>query len=469
MSRVNGSVCVQGIRVAAVLLLIGTVLLSCEPSSPEVKSTLQGHITVRADVDTTQDYSGFRVLVMDTDGRAVDTLAHATTNTQGRFETSVRAPERGIYPLVIWGRQGQRHLARADYVVADGDSATLNVTFPLQGRQLRIRSEENSALAAYQNTMIQHRRTMVGRLDGDIADMDAMGRSVRQTSSMLWNLQETYPGTYASQLAATESLSLLASWNDSLVVERARTIESSNPRFVEAARIARGAAARRAGQDGALDILDFFAVRAETNDQQAGVQAARVQAFIDSLQVEAASSAAQTLKNNYPHTSWSEWADRALYEVNNLIPGAEAPNFAARTTEGESISVQGFQGRPVVLEYFRPEDDVYRRQVATRNALYEATRSDSVAFVSVNVDPDTLLHRAFMDGRDLLGHRIIAANGPEDATVKAYNVANVPTRFLIDENGRIAGRYDGSAFLTLQEDLARMLQPDAENGEPDAS
>lgn len=469
MLRVTGPVSTQGVGVATALLLTGTVMFSCEPSAPEVQSTLQGRITVRASVDTTQDYSGFRVLVMDTDGRSVDTLGHAETNSDGWFETNVRAPERGIYPLVIWGRHGQEHLARADYVVANGDSATFNVTVPLQGRQLRIRSEENSALDAYQNTMVQHRRTMVGRLDGEVADMDALGHSVRQTSSMLWNLQETYPGTYASQLAATESLSLLASWNDSLVVERARTIEPSNPRYVEAAQIARRAAARRAGQDAALDVLDSFAARAETNDQQAGVQAARVQAFIDSMQVEAASSAAQTLKNTYPGTSWADWADRALYEVNNLMPGTEAPNFTARTTEGESVSVHGFHGRPVVLEFFRPENEVYRRQVATRNALYDATRSDSVAFVSVNIDSDTLLHRAFVDGRRFPGHEIVAADGPDDSIVNAYNIADVPTRFLIDEDGRIAGRYDGSTFLGLQEDLARMLQTDAENGESDAS
>ena len=441
-----------------VLVFFGGLLaLGCNLSGDQSRGYLQGQITVRSDVDASDDYSGFRVLVLEAEGRSLDTLASAETDREGRFATPVTAPERGIYTLTVWGRRGREKLASTDYVVADGDSATLNLTLPLRGRRVGVRSQENAALDAYRNTLAQHRRSLVKDLQSDATTSDAMSRRIRQTSSVLWRLQETFPGTYASELAAIESLSLLAGWDDSLVVERVHSIEPTNPRYVEGVQIGRRAAARFEGQAAALDLLDTFAARARTGVQRAGVEAARIQLFIDSLDAEAALSAAEDLRTNHPNTKWAEWADRATYEVKNLLPGMEAPPLSARTLAGDSLSLRALRGRPVVLEFFAPGDDLYGRQLATRNALYRGTRADSVAFVSVSVRPDTLLYRALVNNRSHPGHSVIAPEGREDPIVEAYNVARVPTRFLIDAEGRLVGRYQGSAFLALQEDLATLV------------
>jgi peroxiredoxin len=440
-------------------LCFGTaVVAGCGASEDRVRAHLEGRITVRSSVDASEDYSDFRVVVLAAQGRSVDTLAHATTGRDGRFDATVTAPERGIYTLTIWGREGRQRLASADYVVAQDDSARVEATFPMQGSRLRVRSSENAALSGYRNTLVQHRQALVDQLRTGANDSNAMARRIRQTSSMLWNLQDTFPGTYAGDLAATESLSLLGGWNDSLVVERARSIGPSNPRYVEAAQIARRAAARWQGQDAALSLLDAFEKRAATDAQRAGVQAARVRTFIDSLQSEAALSAAEDLKNNFPDTQWAEWADRATYEVRNLLPGRKAPDVRARTLAGDSLSLRALEGRPVVLEYFHPGDELFGRQLANRNALYRATRPDSVAFVSVSVASDTLLVRALTDNRSFPGHRVIAPEGRDDPIVEAYNVADVPVRYLIGADGRIVGRYDGTAFLALQEDLTRLVE-----------
>lgn len=437
---------------------IGLVAIGCRPASDGIQSHLEGQIKVQSAIDDSEDYSGFRLLVAQAQGRDIDTLGSAVTDRSGHFEMMVTAPERGVYPLMLWGRQGRERLATTDYVVASGDSATLNVELPLDGRRFHVRSDENAALSAYRNTLAQHRKLLLKRLQTDVPDSNAVSRGIRQTSSLLWGLQDTFPNTYASDLAASESLALLAGWNDSLVVARARTIEPSNPQYVEVVQIARRAAARMGGQKAALGLLDSFASKAPTRTKQAGVQAARVEAFIDSLQSDAALSAAQTLKNEYPNTQWADWADRALYEVNNLLPGKVAPDLEARTVAGDSLVLDDFRGRPVVLEYYRVGDDLFNRQLSTRNALYRSTRADSVAFVSISVEPDTMLYRAFAENRSFPGHQVIAPGGLDDPLVDAYNVADVPMRVLIDADGRIVGRYQGAAFLAFQEDLTRLLE-----------
>ena len=439
---------------------VALLLVACESSSTQepVRSYLEGAITVSTSIDSTADYSGFEVMVVNGNGRQIDTLGRAETNREGRYRMQVEAAQRGVYPLIVWGRAGRQRLLTTEYVVADGDSETMSLRIARRRRRMPVRETENADLQAYRNTMVQHRQNLVQRLQTAGYDETPVMQSVRLTSSILWGLRDTYPGTYAADLAAVESLALLEDWKDSLVVARAQQIEPSNPRFVEAVRIARRAEARLRGQEAALELVDQLRAKAQSDSQQAAMQAIIVRAYIDSLDADRARAAAQSLRERYPRSPWSEWADGALYEVGHLLPGMAAPSFAVRTLRGDSLTLDSLQGHPVVLEFHRPGNDLFIQQIPNRNALYEATRPDSVAFVSVSLEPDTVLNQAFFDGRQLPGHHVIADGGGEGPLAEAYNVAVVPTRILLDAQGKIIDKYIGSAFLRLQSDLTELLE-----------
>ena len=441
------------------VLLVGLVVLTgaCQRPQSSVQSYLEGRIVVDSSEGTPTDFSDFRVLVLRPDGRQIDTLGHARTDREGHFRMTIRAPTPGIYPLSLWGRNGRTQLSGSDYVVAAGDSAVLNVELPLQHNALHPESPENKALRAYRNTMSMHRRMLTGRLRDPPSSANAQVQNVRLTSSTLWSLRDRYPGTYAAEFAAVESLSLLAEWNDSLVVARARQIPPSSSRYLDALRIARRAEARRHGHRAALALVDSFQVEAATPLQQAGAKAVRIQAFLDSLQFEAAYSSAQRLKADHPHTQWAEWARRVQYESKHLLPGLSAPNLTLQTLRGDTLTLQDLRGRPVILEYYRPGADLYTLQQPLRNALYETTRPDSVAFISVSVEPDSLVNRIFLQNQRLPGLKVIASDGREDPIVTKYNVVDVPIWVLIDGDGTIVNQYRASALPSLRQDLTRLL------------
>jgi peroxiredoxin len=420
-----------------------------------VQSVIRGHITVDAEVDASTDYSGFDVLVVRPDGRTLDTLGQATTKKDGSYQAVVTAPERGIYPLVI--RRRGNILLRTDYVVAQDDTASMNIVFPFTGNYVPIRSPENSALIALRNTMGLHRQRLMQRIQRDVYAESTVSMNVRQTSSILWGMRDNYPGMYATQIASVESLALLESWNDSLVVARAGQIEPANPRYVTAGQIARRSQARVAGQESAISLLKTFEENADREEDRAALQAEQVRAYIDSLQEEEALAAADRLSDEHAGTQWAEWAERARYEVENLLPGKPAPSITAPTMQGDTVSLDALRGYLVVLEFYHPRNEVYQQQIPTRNALYEATRTDSVAFVSVSMEPDSLLNRAFFDGRTLPGQHVIAADGSNTEIVKQYNVASVPVRYLIDRDGRIVDKYPGSTFFAMQDAITKRL------------
>jgi len=446
----------RGVLFLGLLVVLG----ACERPQTSVQSHLEGHVVVDSADATTDDHSGFRVLVLRPDGRRIDTLGHARTDRDGRFRMTISAPRTGIYPLTLWDRTGRRRLAGTDYVVAPGDSGTLTVELPLRERAPRPESSENRALRAYRNAMTMHQRMLTRSREAEASTVNTRVQNIRLTSSTLWTLRDRYPDTYAAQFAVVQSLSFLEGWNDSLVVARARQVSPASPRYVDAARIARRAEARRHGHRSALALVDSFQVRAATPRQKAGVKAIRIQAFLDSMQVEAALSSAQRLKADHSRTQWARWARRVRYEARHLQPGMTAPNLTLQTLAGDSLSLRGLRGRPVVLEYYRTGSDLYNLQRPLRNALYETTRSDSVAFLSISVEPDSLVNRAFLRNQRLPGHKAIAPKGREDPLATQYNVVQTPAWVLIGSDGAIVDQYGATELPTLGRHLTRLL-PDS--------
>ena len=447
--------------VAVILLVLSAC--SDESSTPAepagVTSHLAGTFSVDAAVDSVADYSGFEVLVAvrDTTG-ALDTLGYAETDRTGRFAMTVKAPDRGVYPLLV-RRRGQT-LAVDELAVAQGDSATVRAVFPVGNRPLRIRSAENAAWLAYRNAKAQYNTTLAQLVQSGAYDDAQAAQNVQQTAAILWSLRTTFPSTVGSDVASAEAVALLAGWDDSLAVERAREIEARNPSFAQAARVARQATARHAGQDAALAELEAFAARAETDEARAAIQSEVVMAYADSLARDEALAAARALAADFPGTTWAGWAERAIYELETLAPGQEAPDFTVQTAAGAPLALADLLGQVTILEFYAPGNAAFLRDVPARNALAEAAAGAPFAIVSYSLQPDTLINEAFLDGQPLPGVHVFAPDdqGYQSALPRLYNVNALPTRYLIDRDGRIVGKYVGGAALpALQRDALALL------------
>jgi len=424
-----------------------------------VHSYLEGRLTVSAEIDSVPDYRDFEVLVALNNEGLPDTLGFAVTDSTGGFHFDITAPERGFYPLFV-SRRGQI-LGVGELAVAEGDSATLKATFPLGNRSLRFRSMENSAWAAYRNTKAQYNKALVEIIRSGQYDEQAVANSVAQTTMIFWNIRTTFPNTMGSEVASAEAVLMIGGWNDSLALAWAMEIDPQHSSYAEVGRMARQAQARLAGQAAALQLIGDFQARAVNDQQRAQLQAERVLAHLDSLQHDEALAAAHALIDTYPtNTDWTDWAARAIYELENLLPGMMAPSFTATTKEGDTVVLDSLRGRLVLLEFYVPQDPVFQREVQERNALYEAVGEVALVIVSVSAEPDTLLNEAFLEGRDVPGFHVFAPEGLDHRIARSYNINVLPTRYLIDSEGKIIGKYVGGAMATLREDVMALLRQD---------
>ena len=433
------------------LILFGMLALpACaqqdpDPNSTEVQSVLTGLITVSPEVDPTPDYRGFEVLVaMDVDGEP-DTLGHAITDSTGAFVMDVVAPVRGRYSLLV-SRRGEI-LTLGVLAVAEGDTATVSAVFPMENRPLRIRSLENSAWMAYENTTAQHRLRLLEMVQSGEYDEGRVAGLVRQTTMILWGLQETFPGTMGSEVAMAEAVSMATNWDDSLALARARLIPPENINYVEVAQAARAAQSRLAGQDAALSLLEDFVANAQTPLQRSTLEFEIIAAHLDSMQYDTALAKAQAFRAKYADTPYEEWGKRAIYELENLIPGKDAPLFSMRDVQGDSLHLADLRGQYVLLEFYHPQDDNYERELEGRSALIAEV--PSIEVVSISMAPDSLITEAFFDSRDIPGRHAISPVG----LAPLYNINVLPTRFLIDPAGRIVAKYVGNAMAAVYQDM----------------
>lgn len=435
----------QAVLYCVIAVISGLSCARAEQSPSPVQSSFEGTISIRPEVDPSKDYRGFGVLVAQSEDGEPDTLGYAVTDSSGYFSMQVTAPERGMYGLFI-SRVGQI-LASGRIIIADGDSASLVAAFPLNGRTMRIRSLENSAWQAYQNTLAQHERELVELVQSGAYEEEVVSARFSQTTTILWDLQQTFPNSLAGELAAAEAIVMGSGWNDSLAVARMRELSSSNARFTDAARSARHAQARLAGQSAALALLDEVTERAESSAQRAEITSERVLAYMDSSQFDAALAVAKSMQEEFVGTQWATWAERAAYEIQNLLPGMEAPNFAVRDASGDSLSLQDLRGKHVILEFYRPEDDLYQRELPGRNNIFTVLGADQVEIVSISMQPDTLVNEGFFEERVAPGRHVY---GGQDVA-QQYNIHVLPTRYVIDPRGNLVNKYVGGTMAALYE------------------
>mgnify|MGYP002629382789 CR=1 FL=1 len=441
--------------ISAALVIAFMAVSGCN-SSPKfaVESYVEGTLKVRAEVDSSSNYAGFRISVLSRTDGDVDTLGTAVTDRSGAFSMNVRAAASGVYPMVV-ERTGYR-LSIDDLVVVDGDSARVTGLYPLGPAGLRVVSSENAAWSAYKNAKASHNQQMLSLMRSRAYTPQDVGRITAQTSSVLWSVPSAFPGTIGGELSMAESVVMMEGWSDSTVLARLPLVSATNASIVEVVRAARRSKARIAGQDSALALLDYY-LKVTLEAKHPEIMAEKVIAYSDSFQTQDAIRIATELKKKYPDSEWATWAGRATYELENLQPGMNAPAFSVVTRENKNLSTASLKGKFVILEFYDPSEQIFQREFVNRDLIADELDERVFATVSISVEPDSVVNEAIFDGMSHPGHFVWLPTGMESKIVRDFNVQILPTRYLLDPSGQIVTKYTGPGIAKLEEDLASIV------------
>lgn len=141
-----------------------------------------------------------------------------------------------------------------------------------------------------------------------------------------------------------------------------------------------------------------------------------------------------------------------------LSVGTTAPDFTAKDTHGNTVSLSDYKGKTVIL-YFYPKDDTpgcTKEACSFRDAYADYQGKDIVVF-GVSKD-DEASHQAFTEKFNLPFPLLADVDG---SIIKAYDVDGggyaKRVTYVIDGNGNIAKVYDSVKTDTHATDILAEL------------
>ncbi|MCS7154203.1 MAG: hypothetical protein RMK61_00730 [Bacteroidota bacterium] len=438
------------------VLLCYTPLLWAQPEGGSFWVPFRGQITIDTTVDQTRNYWGIQLWVVRPDSARWDTLAYAVTDSAGRFSVLIRAPQKGRYPL--WIGRYNRVLVQDGLVLAPGDTIELRAVLPQYQSTRRLRSRENTAWVALENTRLQYNQLVLEALRDSAEKSEArLQGTVELYAGILWSIRQQYPGTMAALAATAEALRILAGWNDHRLRQWAETIPPEAPEYAFALEAAWGAELRLRGLEAARRYLEERLDRVSAIRDQANLHLLLVRALADSHRVEEARRLVRAFYNRYPQEEAAlEWLKQLEYELDHLQPGQAAPPVEGVDREGRPVRWDELRGRYIVLEFWHTQALGYLNDLPWIDSLLQRY-PERLRWISVGLDADSLDYAAVFEGRALRWSHLYEGQDGRGPLARAYNVRAPITRFLIDPQGRLLARFEGAGLEALRRRLEALL------------
>lgn len=432
------------------------LFFSCSRETKEQKKTavIFGNISVDRNLDPSGDYGGIRLLTTaQNEFGTTDTLFSAVTDSMGDFEGIAAFSESDIYPLLI--SRNSNVLGIINMIFADGDTVQISGQIPDISESVTIDSKENEVYKTFERVDTSFDRVL-NFINAGYFTADSIEIELEKWSDIYWEVFETYPETYAGKLAAENSITLLRTWNDTLMVSRADEIIKDLGRIFPATlQTIVEYHAEVGGLQHALAKLDEYKSLTDNRSQLLDIDVQKIELLYDSSKTMEANRLLDQFTSEYSENPLAmQWADNITYDLEFLAPGNPFPNFRFLTVSGDSISNSSLRGNPYLLEITRFENFLYQQQFNRTVSIYQIYQNFDLEIVTVPLATTEVTLEAFFSERSRLWNIVQPNSFDEEEVVALLNINRLPTRFLIDREGNIIRRYIGNEY----DDVVRGLQ-----------
>lgn len=445
--------------IVAAVILIAT---ACSNEPKPLQTVVKGTITVADSLDKSGDFSGIGISIVtrDSANTLTDTLYHEVTDESGDFEGLVQFPKKQYYMLFV-SRNG-RELGNMGVILADGDTLNITAQLPNINQTVSLKSREHEAMKTFVRVDRSFQRVSAYAMQGAIPDSQILNEAQKWTD-LYWEVYEKHPNTIASYLAAEKSINLLNNWNPEEMLNRIDETLPEEYMFSVALNLAKPYIAEVKGFEAASNYLDSLAQIAEEDMTREVVVRDKIKMYFDSSRVKQAKMLLTNYEQDYADNPASKkWARRIRYDLNYLAPGVQAPEFSFITMNGDTVNNSKLTGSTYILEISPLANAEYQNDYDRTLIIHEIYKNYGLKIFTIPLDQSELTIEGFFEERRKVWP--VAKLGSFDVQdiIQKFNVVQVPTRFLIDENGVLIRKYERGEF----EDVIQGLNKAFRNNSP---
>lgn len=201
---------------------------------------------------------------------------------------------------------------------------------------------------------------------------------------------------------------------------------------------------------------------------------------LDLMRLYASRMGIDSVKQVYGHfnekskeTEQAKLLDQNIKKIESGMPGKQAANFTADDINGKSLSLSDFKGKYVIVDFWASWCVPCRKGNPHLIQLYNTYHAKGLEIIGISDDDRN--HEAWKKAvaQDQIGiwHHVLRGlnmelrrknlPNPQDISEK-YGISSLPTKILIDPEGKIVGRYgdqNGGSEEQLNKKLASVFNP----------
>ncbi|MSP15088.1 MAG: TlpA family protein disulfide reductase [Myxococcales bacterium] len=140
---------------------------------------------------------------------------------------------------------------------------------------------------------------------------------------------------------------------------------------------------------------------------------------------------------------WDEPARAAQFALRHLRIGCVAPPLAGRDRTGTPLALADFRGKVVLVEFFAFWCEEWLSALPAARAQAARLAERPFARLGVNCDPPGAALDALFTARPMAWPSLLDGDPSEGALFRQWDVAGLPTLYLIDAQGVIRGKWLG--------------------------
>jgi peroxiredoxin len=182
------------------------------------------------------------------------------------------------------------------------------------------------------------------------------------------------------------------------------------------------------------------------------------------ISLDSTKSILNGLDNSLKESSYGKSIIEDIRKKENVLTGAQAPDFKATALNNQTVMLSQFKGeRVVLLDFWASWCVPCRQSLPHLKTIYNKYHSKGFDIIAVSLDENrkAWMEAVKQDSTDMWYHILIAEKWPEGPITATdifqnYYFKMIPEQFLIDKNGNIIGRLTGQSKEN-EESLERQL------------